>query len=148
MAYILTLLFISPFINKKEFRWFLVFYAFVLLTAKELRILLVEYGFISDGKDFFEYYSLVQMILIIGSAILLTGWQKIASISVYLVFSAYNILIYWFWGFVPLLYYDWISAGVLMAQTFILTYHERSMSKNLAILTVAWVMSVSASRYI
>lgn len=148
MAYILALLFTSPFIRKKEFRWFLIFYAFVLLIAKELRFLLIDLGYTTDGKEFFEYYSMIQMVFIVGAAILLTGWQRIASIAIYLVFSTYNILVYWFWGAVPITYYDWISLGVVMAQTMVLTFHERSFGKNVAILTIAWIVSVSAARYI
>jgi hypothetical protein len=149
MAYILVLLFTSPFITKKEFRWFLIFYAFVLLVARETRLLLIDWGwYLTEGKSFFEYYSTVQIVFMIGAGVLLTGWQRIASIAVCFVFSTYNIMIYWFWGMIPINYYDWISLGVVMAQMFILTFDERAIVKNLAMMIIAAVVSVSAARYI
>ena len=149
MALILTLLFITPFLRERSSQVFLVLYTFVIFVAKDLRILLVELDLLSGGKEFFQFYSSVQFVVIVGTAILLTGWQRVVSILVFFIFSIYNISIYWFWGDVPIIYYDLITEVVILSQVAIVSAKERIFSKE-----GAWVMLVSivvyhaASRYI
>jgi len=148
MAYILMLLFISPFLNRKESRWFLVFYAFILLFARELRWVLEDIGITTEGRLFFEFYSLVQFFCIFGAGYLLSGWQRVLSVSVFIVFSLYNMCISCFWGSISIMYYDWISLAVIIIQSSIVTITEKSAIKNICMILIAWMTTIISTRYI
>lgn len=137
MADILTLLIITPFI-RKAYRRFLVYYAFILFMSKELRHWLIDIGIVGNGPEFFEYYSAVQYLLIIGSAILLKGWARLISISLFTLFSFYNILIYLYWPNVPIAfinYYDLISATIIFIHVSCVTYNQKLFSKDSLLIT-------------
>ena len=148
MASILTLLILTPFI-RRSFQRFLIYYAFILLVAAEIRQVLVDLMLIGNGKEFFEYYSGVQFLLILGAATLLSGWQRLASMFVLLLFSIYNILIYWFWTKIPLIYYDLISEGILFLVMSFMTSNEKAFSRDsILVLIMSIVIYYTSARYI
>jgi uncharacterized membrane protein YphA (DoxX/SURF4 family) len=148
MAGILTLLIIIPFIRKK-YHQFLVYYAFILLTAKEVRYWLVDFEIIGDGKEFFEFYSGVQYLLIVGAATLLTGWQRWLSMGLFMTFSLYNYLIYLYWSYIPVTYYDSVGALVLFLHVSFVTYDQELFSKNnILIIILSITVYYTTSRYL
>jgi hypothetical protein len=143
MVYVLTLLFIAPFIDRKESRWFMSAYAFILLFTRELRVL---YDIV--GLDFFLFTSYTQIICMCISILLLDGKERKASVCLFLIYAVYNICIVAWWGYFPLLFYPWVALGVVLLQTMVVTFKERGLIKNTLILIVAVTVSFTASRYI
>lgn len=129
MAAILALLLTVPFV-REGFRKFLVFYAFALWSFKEVRYFLMDMGLTGNGEEFFDFYSSAQFVLIVGSAFLLTGWQRIASIVLFLLFSIYNKLIFWCWTEIPLTGYDTVSQSILFIHVFFATMDQKFWSKD------------------
>jgi hypothetical protein len=135
MAIILTLLITAPFLSKR-LGFLLVLYALTLLVASEIFTRLLEVGSVMNGKGFFEYQSSVQLAFVLIAAMFLTGWQRLSSIAVHLVFSFYNLSICWFWGIVPIWYYDLVSEVVVFIQIGIVTMEQRPKT---------WVLMFGAS---
>ncbi len=150
MAGILALVLVALLVGRKEYRLFAGFYAVALLIASSLRSLLLDYGVVSDGKDFFEYYSIVQMVFIIGAASLLRDKERLCSIGLFLLFSIYNIMVYWFWGNIPITYYDQISLMMIGFQANIVTYADEKTigPKSVAIGFTPWILEYLVPRYI
>jgi hypothetical protein len=138
MATILTLLVLLPFV-RKPFRIFVVCYASLLLAAAEIRQVLVDLTLMGSGKEFFEYYSGVQFLFMIGAAILLTGWQRLATMVLFLSFATYNILLCWYWTYIPTTYYDYVSEGLLFLVISFVTSDEKPLSREGLL---AFVMSI------
>jgi hypothetical protein len=143
MSYVLVLLFIAPFIDRKESRWFMSVYAFILLAAKELR---VHYGIV--GEDFFLYTSYTQIICMCASIFLLEGLERKTSVALFFIYAAYNFSISTWWGYVPLLFHTWVTTAIILLQTMVVTFGERGLLKNTLMVGVAFVVSFTADRYI
>lgn len=129
MAAILALLLTIPFV-RVDFRKFLVFYAFALWSFKEVRYFLMDIGLTGNGEEFFDFYSSAQFVLVIGALFLLTGWQRITSIALFLLFSIYNKLIFWYWTEIPLTGYDTISQAILFTHVFFATMEQKFWSRD------------------
>ena len=142
MIYILTLLFIAPFLNRKESRWFVSAYAFILLAAKEFRLFLDM-----AGADFFLFTSYIQVACMCGSVVLLEGNQRRFSVLLFFLYAVYNICIVTWWGYVPLLFYSWVGVAVIIIQTGLVTFKERGTLKNGFMFGIIWAISLLASRY-
>ncbi len=148
MAYVLTILFTFFLIEQRQHQMFLVFYASVLLAANEFWVYLVSAGLADNGKDFFEFYSLVQLLLIAASGFFLTGLYRIASIATLTLFSFYNMVINWSWGIVPITAYDDVTLGVVFTQMAIITFDEKRVGLTLAAVSFAAVITVLLSRFL
>lgn len=143
MVYILTLLFIAPFVSRRESRWFTVAYAFILLAAKEIRIYL-EYV----GAEFFLFTSYVQIFCMFCSIFLLDKHERVFAGLVFFAFSVYNVCIAIWLGYIPLEFYTFISITVTYIQIFIVTFKEKGFLKNVSMVGVVWATSTLASRFI
>lgn len=143
MVYVLTLLFISPFLDIKESRWFVSTYAFILLLAREIRVYLELVG-----SDYFLFTSYTQLACMCLSVFLLKDKIRVVSVSVFVLFSAYNYLMYLWWGFVTPIFHNWIFIAVIAIQTMVVTFPERGFRKNIYLITVTSIISLVAYRYI
>lgn len=143
MSYVLTLLFIAPFIDRKESRWFVSAYAFIILAANEMQVLL-------DLKEssVFLLFSYAQIFCMCLSIVLLEGRERILSTVLFLLFALYNVCIVLWWGSVSLLNYPFIVMCLILSQIMILTFKEKSLLKNISMFITASVIGFLTTRYI
>jgi hypothetical protein len=142
MAYILTLLFIAPFIDRKESRWFVSAYAFIFFVTRELHSI-----FNVVGADGFLVNSYVQMACMCLSVFLLEGKERVISALVFLLFATYNVCVALWWGVIPLFFHPWLVVGVIMLQMTIVTFKERGIVKNTLMICIATIVNFVAIRY-
>ncbi len=140
MAYILTLLFMAPFITRKESRWFMVAYAFILLVAKEIRTTLEVIG-----PEFFVFNSYVYVACLCASVFFLEGTERKVSVLLFFLFSVYSVSIALWWGAIPISLYYAFGVMLIIAQTMVVSYKEKSFIKNTAMFLVAWFVGSTAS---
>lgn len=143
MAYILTLLFAIPFVGRKETRWFLFLYAFILLAANDIRVLL---GY--SGTELYSFYSDTQLVLASISIYFLRGTERALSAGLFCTFSLYNIFIVWMWGEIPIFYHKQISIAVVLMQLGIVTYKNTGFLKNMGIIVSSIYMGHLFAEYI
>jgi len=143
MAYVLSLLFLCSFIKLDINRLFLTYYAFMLLVSKTVRL-----GLDYTGSEFFTFHADMQIAYLFCSIMFLTGWKRIGSCAIFILFSFYNMLIAWYWGSFNLDYYDWISLGVVLTQMWIVTYDENNVLINLGIFMMCYIAESVAGRFL
>lgn len=148
MILVLTMIFTACLLNSHDKRLFLLFYGIVLLLASQFRLPIDGLGYDTTGKSFFRYYSDVQLVLAVISACLLTSWSRIISVSLFLLFSLYNLFIYYWWGVMPVVHYDDASFLLAMAIIFTCTYKEQTKLINLLLFGMVGLAAVGQARFL